>query len=47
MDRGAGLKLAIVDDSFIPEYYETYNLPNVHLVDCPTDTIKAIAEKGA
>jgi len=28
------------------EYYETYNLPNVHLVDCLTDTIEAITENG-
>ena len=27
-------------------YYETYNLPNVHLVDCLTDTIVEITEKG-
>lgn len=27
-------------------YYETYNRPNVHLVDCLTDPIVAITEKG-
>jgi cation diffusion facilitator CzcD-associated flavoprotein CzcO len=27
-------------------YYETYNLPNVHLVDCLTDPIVEITEKG-
>ncbi len=27
-------------------YYETYNLPNVHLVDCITDPIVEITEKG-
>ncbi len=27
-------------------YYETYNLPNVHLVDCQTDPILEITEKG-
>jgi cation diffusion facilitator CzcD-associated flavoprotein CzcO len=27
-------------------YYETYNLPNVHLVDCNTDTIEAFTGKG-
>lgn len=28
------------------EYYETYNLPNVHLKDCITDPILEITEKG-
>jgi len=28
------------------DYYETYNLPNVHLVDCVTDPIVEITEKG-
>ena len=28
------------------EYYETYNLPNVHLVDCKKDAIVEITEKG-
>ena len=28
------------------EYYETYNLPNVHLVDCLSDRIIEITEKG-
>lgn len=28
------------------EYYETYNLPNVHLADCLTDPIVEITEKG-
>ncbi len=28
------------------EYYETYNLPNVHLVDCKKDQIIEITEKG-
>tara|TARA_R110002126_G_scaffold2848_8_gene15761 strand:+ start:2863 stop:4497 length:1635 start_codon:yes stop_codon:yes gene_type:complete len=28
------------------EYYETYNLPNVHLKDCLTDPIVEITEKG-
>jgi cation diffusion facilitator CzcD-associated flavoprotein CzcO len=28
------------------EYYETYNLPNVHLIDCITDPILEITEKG-
>ncbi len=28
------------------EYYETYNLPNVHLVDCLSDPIVEITEKG-
>jgi cation diffusion facilitator CzcD-associated flavoprotein CzcO len=27
-------------------YYETYNRPNVHLVDCTTDPILEITEKG-
>jgi cation diffusion facilitator CzcD-associated flavoprotein CzcO len=27
-------------------YYETYNLPNVHLVDCITDPIQEITERG-
>jgi cation diffusion facilitator CzcD-associated flavoprotein CzcO len=27
-------------------YYETYNLPHVHLVDCQADTIEEITEKG-
>lgn len=27
-------------------YYETYNQPNVHLVDCVTDPIHEITEKG-
>ena len=27
-------------------YYETYNLPNVHLVDCIEDPILEITEKG-
>ncbi|MES2189386.1 MAG: NAD(P)/FAD-dependent oxidoreductase [Pseudomonadota bacterium] len=27
-------------------YYETYNLPNVHLVDCITDPILEITERG-
>jgi len=27
-------------------YYETYNLPSVHLVDCVTDPIVEITEKG-
>ena len=27
-------------------YYETYNLPHVHLVDCLTDPIVDISEKG-
>ena len=27
-------------------YYETFNLPNVHLVDCLTDPIMEITEKG-
>lgn len=27
-------------------YYETYNLPNVHLVDCVADPIVEITEKG-
>lgn len=27
-------------------YYETFNLPNVHLVDCLTDAIVEITEKG-
>ena len=27
-------------------YYETYNLPNVHLMDCLTDPIVEITEKG-
>lgn len=27
-------------------YYETYNLPHVHLVDCLTDAIVEITEKG-
>lgn len=27
-------------------YYETYNRPNVHLVDCLTDAIEEITEKG-
>ncbi|VTU46369.1 Phenylacetone monooxygenase (plasmid) [Variovorax sp. SRS16] len=27
-------------------YYETYNLPNVHLVDCLSDPIVEISEKG-
>ena len=28
------------------EYYETYNLPNVHLVDCKNDPIVEITERG-
>lgn len=28
------------------EYYETYNLPNVHLMDCLTDPIVEITETG-
>jgi cation diffusion facilitator CzcD-associated flavoprotein CzcO len=28
------------------EYYETFNLPNVHLMDCVTDPILEITEKG-
>ncbi|SCK29226.1 Predicted flavoprotein CzcO associated with the cation diffusion facilitator CzcD [Variovorax sp. HW608] len=28
------------------EYYETYNLPNVHLVDCLSDPIVEVTEKG-
>jgi cation diffusion facilitator CzcD-associated flavoprotein CzcO len=28
------------------EYYETYNLPNVHLVDCLNDPIVEITERG-
>lgn len=28
------------------EYYETYNLPGVHLVDCQSDPIVEITEKG-
>ncbi len=28
------------------EYYETYNLPSVHLVDCKADPIVEITEKG-
>ncbi len=27
-------------------YYETYNLPNVHLVDCLTDPIVEVTERG-
>ena len=27
-------------------YYETYNLPNVHLVDCITDPILEVTERG-
>jgi len=27
-------------------YYETYNLPHVHLVDCLTDEIREITERG-
>ena len=27
-------------------YYETYNLPQVHLVDCNADTIEAVTERG-
>jgi cation diffusion facilitator CzcD-associated flavoprotein CzcO len=27
-------------------YYETFNLPNVHLVDCITDPIQEITERG-
>ncbi len=27
-------------------YYETYNLPHVHLVDCQADTIEAFTPKG-
>lgn len=27
-------------------YYETYNLPNVHLMDCLTDPIVEVTEKG-
>lgn len=27
-------------------YYETYNQPNVHLIDCITDPIQEITEKG-
>jgi cation diffusion facilitator CzcD-associated flavoprotein CzcO len=27
-------------------YYETYNLPNVHLVDCLADPIVGVTEKG-
>lgn len=27
-------------------YYETYNLPHVHLVDCQTDEIQEITERG-
>ena len=28
------------------DYYETYNLPNVHLVDCLTDPIVEVTDKG-